>query len=463
MTAGPGSKTPAWLLLGVVCAAQFLDGMDVASLAPALPEIQRDLQIAPEDLQWVVTAYVLGYGGFLLLGGRVADLRSRRLVFLVSLAVFAIASLVGGLADGAGVLIAARFVKGVAAAFTAPAALAILLARFQDPGSRARALGVFTSAGAAGFTLGLVLGGALATSTWRLTLLMPALAAALLVVLGRVVIERDAADRVGASSGVGGALTVTLGLLGLVFALTRSQRAGWLSPMVLGLLAASALLLVAFVALERRRPDPLVPVGLRRTPGLFRANAVAFLMQGSYVGFQFVATLYYQHELDWSPLQTGLAFLAGGLLVTVLAPAFARRAASHGPWPLATLGMALQAVSLVTFLRLDGASGLDLVLVQQVLGGVGYTAVYAAVYIAAVSGAREREEGVASALLIAATQIGSGVVLAVVASAFAASGRGGLDPYRAGLIVAIAVLALGTATAATGLRGRVRQTPERTG
>jgi MFS family permease len=225
-------------LLGVVCAAQFLDGMDVSSVGPALPELQRDLQIAPADLQWVVTAYVLGFGGFLLLGGRVADLSSRRRVFLISLSVFALASFVGGVARDALDESRGHEQLSVAAAFTAPAALAILLARFATQETRAKALGVFTAAGPAGFTLGLVIGGALATSTWRLTLLMPAVAAAVLVILGWLAVERDAPDTSGAHLDVGGALTITLGLL--------------------------------------------------RTRGLVRANAVGFALQGGYVGFQFV-------------------------------------------------------------------------------------------------------------------------------------------------------------------------------
>jgi hypothetical protein len=277
-----------------------------------------------------------------------------------------------------------------------------------------------------------------------------------LVILGWRAIEHDAPDPSGAHLDVAGALTITLGLLALVLGVTQSQRSGWLSPAMLGLLAASALLIAAFVAAERRQASPLIPRGLLRTPGLVRANAVGFALQGGYVGFQFVATLYYQRELGWSPLEAGLAFLLGGVMVVMLAPIFAKRTAGGGAWPLMTIGMALQVVSLLTFLRLDRASGLDLVLVQQALGGLGYAAVYAAAYVAAVGGAQERQEGVASALFIAATQIGSGVVLAVVASAFAAGDPRDLGSYRAGLVVAIAALALGTAVAATGLRRRQR-------
>lgn len=447
------------LLLTVVCAAQFLDGLDVSSMGPALPSIQQDLDVSASDLQWVVSAYVLGYGGFLLLGGRVADLFSRRRAFLASLGVFALASLVGGFASSSEVLIGARFVKGVAAGFTAPAALAILLSSFPEAQARNRALGVFTSTGAAGFTLGLVFGGALAGADWRLTLLMPAaLALALVTVAWRVVPADPAAEARGEDDriDVAGAVSVTAGLMLVVFGVSRAESSGWIASATLLPLVAGLTCLACFVAVEQRQRSPLVPLRIFRKPGLARANGVAFLLQGGYVGFQFVATLYYQRELGWSPLEAGLAFLLGGVLVAALAPTTAKLVARHGAWTFMAAGMLLQIVSYVSFLRLDAAAGIELVLIQQAIGGFGYALVYPAANIAAVAEAGEREEGVASALFIAATQIGSGVVLAAVASAFAAAGPAGLSAYEAGVITTAVSVALGTLVAATGLVGARR-------
>lgn len=453
----------ATLLLTVVCAAQFLDGLDVSSMGPALPSIQNDLGVSSSTLQWVVSAYVLGYGGFLLLGGRVADLFSRRLAFLGSLGVFALASIVGGFAQSSDVLIGARFVKGVAAGFTAPAALAILLSHFSEEQARNRALGVFTSTGAAGFTLGLVFGGALAGADWRLTLLMPGVLSLLLIAVAWRVVpadpraesraERDRID-------IAGAGTVTAGLMLVVYGVSRAESAGWTAGGTLLSIAAGLVCLACFVVVEQRQRSPLVPLQIFRRPGLACANGVAFLLQGAYVGFQFVATLYYQRELDWSPLQAGLAFLLGGVLVAALAPMAAKMVARHGPWAFMAGGMLLQIVSYLSFLRLDTASGIELVLIQQAIGGLGYALVYPAANIAAVADAEEREEGVASALFIAATQIGSGVVIAAVASAFAANGPAGLRAYEAGVITTTIFAALGTLVAALGLvraRRPVRQ------
>lgn len=439
-------------LLLVLCGINFLDAIDVSSMGPTLPKLQRELHTSPSALQWVVSAYVLGYGGFLLLGGRIADLYSRRRLLLASLAVFAMASLVGGLSDSATLLVGARLVKGISAAFTAPAALAILLATYREPEVRDRALGRFISIAAAGFALGLVLGGALAGASWRLTLLLPTgLAAILLAAATRIVPTDSARVEPRGRLDITGAIVVTAGLVALVYGVSHACTSGWTDAASVAALVTAVVLLAAFAPLERTRRAPLVPLGILRRPGLARAVINALFFQGIYVAFQFVATLYYQNVLDWTPLEAGLAFLLGGLLVLVLAPRFARLVERLGPWRLVSFGMALQTLGYLWFTRLAAVDPIVLVLVQQALVGVGFAAVYPSLNIAAVRNARPEEQGVASGMFIAAVQIGTGIVVAVVASVFAANAGPGLRPYHAGIWTVVGIAAAATAIAATAL------------
>ena len=456
-----GSPATSGLLLVLLCAVQFLDGMDVSAMGTALPRIQQDLGMSAGALQWVVSAYVLGYGGFLLLGGRMADLLTRRRLLVGSLLTFTVASCAGGLAGAGGVLVAARLVLGISAAFSAPTALAILLDTYRDEAARNRALGAFAATGAAGFVLGLVLGGALAGISWRLTLLVPG---------GVALVVAAAVQRVVPSGGVRpegrgrldlpGALTVTSGVLLLVYGVTHASTAGWADSATVTSLAAAVVLIAGFVQVERTTRSPLVPLDTFRRPQLAHANACALLFQGTYVAFQFVATLYYQDELGWSPFQTGLAFLLGGVIVVFASPRVAAAVGRTGTWPLVVAGLALQAVSYVWFvLWFDRVDGVVLVLVQQALGGLGWAATYTALNITAVSNARDHEQGLVSAMFIAAIQIGSGVVLAVVASVYAASSDAGLGGYRAGGWTVVTVSVVTTLLAGLGVVRNRRAAP----
>jgi MFS family permease len=444
-------------ILIVLCGAQFLDGMDVSTMGPALPRIQEDLAMSPTALQWVVSGYVLGYGGFLLLGGRFADLMSRRRLLLWSLVVFAAASLLGGVSDDGGVLIAARVVKGIAAAFTGPAALAILLATYREETARNRALGSYISTAAAGFTLGLVLGGVLANASWRLTLFLPAAMAMLLLIAGARVIPADEPVS-GPRGGIDllGAVTVTGGVIALVYGVSHAATSSWTDAATLTALLGSLALLAGFVWIESVRRAPLIPLGIFRRSGLAHANALAGLFQGTYVAFQFVATLYYQQVLGWTPLQTGLSFLGGGVLVVLISPRFAAAVTRSGPWKVAALGLTLQALSYLWFARLDSVDTWALVAVSQLLLGLGYAASYPATNIAAVRNAKAEEEGLASGLFIASTQVGSGLLLAIVAAVYAANDGPGLEPYRAGAWAVFGLAALAAALGGLALLRRDR-------
>ena len=443
------------LLLLVLCGVQFIDAFDVASMGPALPAIQQSLGMSPGALQWVITAYVLGYGGLLLLGGRLADLFDRKRLLLGGLAVFIVASVVGGFATNGEVLIAARLVKGITAAFTAPAALSILLHTWSEESERARALGTYISVSAVGFTSGFVLGGVLADASWRLVLFVPAALAVVLLVAATRIIP----DRGGVASGrrppvdVLGALIVTAGLLTLVYGVSRTAESGWGDGLTLATLAAAALLLGAFVFIERVRRAPLVPLEIFTRPGLSRANAAIFLLQGSYVAWQFLATLYLQNEHGWSPLEVGLVFVPGGLLVMLTAGFWAGQVAKHGPWPIASAGMALMVVGVATTLGLGAFNNVLLFLVASTIIGVGYAMCFPAANISAVAGARSDEQGLASGLFTASLQIGGGVVLGIVASVFSAA-QAGLGGYFSGITAAVVVAALALVLCLLGLRRR---------
>ena len=255
----------AWITLLVLCGVLFLDGLDVSMVGVALPSIDADLNLSTSTLQWVVSGYVLGYGGLLLLGGRTADLLGRRRVLLVALGVFAGASLLGALVDSGPLLIAARFIKGAAAGFTAPAGLSIITTTFPEGPLRNRALGIYTATGASGFSLGLVLGGVLTTAGWRWTFLLPfPIAVVLLIVAARVLRPDPPRTREGRFD-LAGAVSVTGAMLALVFGVSGAPDAGWASAQTLGALAAAAAL---FSALPRDRAARRAPARAARDPAL---------------------------------------------------------------------------------------------------------------------------------------------------------------------------------------------------
>jgi MFS family permease len=454
-TAGTG------LLLVILCAVQFVDAYDIAAMGPALPKIQSDLDMTPEALQWVVTAYVLGYGGFLLVGGRLADIFNRKRLLIGAMLVFVVASFVGGIATSGELLIAARLAKGIAAAFTAPASLAILLHTYSDETERNRALGSYLSIAAIGFSSGLVLGGVLADVTWRLVMFVPAALGLIVAILALPVIPRSG-GRAGDGRGqvdLLGAMTVTPGLLALVYGVSRAPTKGWSDPLTVVSLLAALVLILLFVQIERVHRSPLVPLEIFNRPGLSRANTVIFLMQGAYVGWQFVATLYLQNELGWSPLDVGLIFVPGGVMVALTAQRWAGRVGKLGAWPIGSAGLLLLGLGLVWSLQLDTLSGVAIFGISQVAMGAGYAMIYPAMNISAVAGARTDEEGLASGLFIAAFQIGSGVILGVVASVFTATAGDvivGSTAYRAGILTSVGVAALALLICLLGVRRNSR-------
>ena len=341
----------AWGTLLVLCGALFLDALDVSMMGVALPSIQNDLDMSTSSLQWVVSAYVLGYGGFLLLGGRAADLLGRRRVFLIALGVFVVASMLGGLATDGDFLIATRFVKGVSAAFTAPAALSIITTSFPEGRLRNKALAVFTATGATGFSLGLVVGGLLTEIGWRWVFFVPAPIALAVLIAGLRLVPRDQRSlHTSRAFDVAGAVSMTAGMLLLVFTLVEAPQAGWFSARTLLSVVAVVAIFAAFVVRERRTPAPLVRLGILRNSSLVRANLAAMSLFGGWVGFQFVVTLYLQDLRGWSALETGLAIFPGGFIVALVSPRMASLIMRFGVRRLILTGMVAVTLGYLLFL-----------------------------------------------------------------------------------------------------------------
>jgi len=452
----PAIPRSAWALLFVLCGAVFLEGVDVSMMGVALPAIREEMAMSTGALQWVVSAYVLGYGGFVLLGGRAADLLGRRRMFLFWLGVFVVFSGLGGLATEGWMLIAARFAKGVAAGFLAPAGLSIITTTFAEGPARNKALLVYAGTAAAGFSLGLVAGGLLTAIDWRWVFFAPVLVAgAILAAAVRLIPDDGRPDRGGAGFDLPGAATVTGGMLLLVFAVVQAPETA-LGGTLLAL-AGSAALLAAFVAVERRSEAPLLRLGLLRSGPLVRANAGTMLFVGAFVAFQFIAVLYLQELRGWSALETGLALLVVGI-DAVLAPTVTPRlVARFGTVPVILAGMVLAVAAYALFLPVAADWSYTAMLPSLLLIGLAFSLAFGALAIVAVEGVAEEDQGVAGGLLNMSLQFGSAVGLAVVTAVNVAATEGAtpdalLDGYRAALVVPLVAAAAGVAITLVGLR-----------
>jgi MFS family permease len=441
----------AWGVLLVLSTALFLDALDVSMANVALPSIGGDLGMSTSSLQWVVSGYVLGFGGFLLLGGRAADLLGRRRMFLISLGVFAVASGLGALASDGALLIATRFIKGVAAAFTAPAGLSIITTTFAEGPARNKALAVYTATGATGFSLGLVFSGVLTELGWRWVFLFP-MPVALLTLVAAARLVPDAGRPLRSSGGfdVAGALSVTAAMLLLVFTVVEAPEVGWGAPRTLASLAGAGALLAAFVAIERRAEAPLVRLGILRSGSLVRANLAGMALLGGWVGFLFIATLYMQQLRGWSALETGLAVFPGGLVVILLTQRVPALVARFGVNRVILAGIVSHVAAYALFLSIGPDSGYATAMLPTfLLVGVGFGLAYGPLNIAATNGVASEEQGLAGGLLNSSFQFGSALVLAVVTAVNdGAAGSGGspqalLDGFHAAIAVSVAVAVLG--------------------
>lgn len=448
----------AWALLFVLCGAIFLEGVDVSMMGVALPSIRAELGMSTSELQWVVSAYVLSYGGFVLLGGRAADLLGRRRMFVGWLVVFLLFSGLGGFATEGWVLIVARFVTGVAAAFMTPAGLSIITTTFPEGPQRNRALLVYAGTAAGGFSLGMVVGGLLAGIDWRWVFFAPVLLAGVILVFAVRLIPKEPRPQRAGGFDLAGAVTLTGAMLSLVYTVVMAPDVSVAQS--IGTSAASLVLLAVFLAVERRSPAPLVRLGLFRSAALVRANLGAVLLVGSFVGFQFITVLYLQEVRHWSATETGLALMVIGLdavLAPTLTPVLVRRFGNQrvifGAFVSAVVAYAL-------FLPL----GLDwtyaMMLPAFLLLSLAFALGYGPLTIAATDGVAEQEQGLAGGVLTTSFQFGSALGLAVVAAVIAGatgadlSEQARLDGFRAALLVPLVAGVLGVAVSASALRNR---------
>jgi MFS family permease len=452
-----------WGILLVLGGALLFDGLDVSMVGVALPSIRSTLHMSTSSLQWIVSGYTLGYGGLLLLGGRAADLLGRRRVFIVAVAVFAVVSLLGGIVSSPGLLIGARIIKGMAAAFTAPASMSLLTTTFPEGPLRNRAFSVYSVFGASGFSLGLVLSGLLTQVSWRLTLLVSAPAAALVLVGALTLIPRgvaDSASRAGRRFDLPGAAIITAAVLLLVYTVVNAQQAGWGSVRTIASFAAIAVLGALFVIVEKRSADPLVPFGIFRSAPLRRAQIGAITLFGSFVSFQFLLTQYLQSLEHWSAIATALAFLPAGAIVAVLSLRTAGLLSRFGAGALVTAAFVSLVAAYALFLRAGVTPDYPAVMLPSVvLLGMAFGFGFSALTVSATSGVRNEQQGLAASLFQTSFQVGGAVVLAVVTAVVEAGGANTLtspaavlSAYRPALYLITGVAALGLLAALPGLR-----------
>jgi EmrB/QacA subfamily drug resistance transporter len=401
------------------CLAQFMVILDVSVVNVALPSIRGALHFSEADLQWVVNAYTVTFAGFMLLGGRAADLIGRRRVFVSGLLLFGLASLAGGLAESQGTLIAARAVQGLGGAVIAPASLSILTSTFEEGPARNRAVGIWGAMGAAGGSAGVLLGGILTDAlNWRWILFINVPIALIAAVLSeRYIAEGRNAERA-RNFDLSGAITATAGLTLLVLGIVRTDVTGWGSAQALGLMAGGIVLLLAFVAIEGRfAKSPLMPLRIYASRTLTVANIVMLLLGAAVFAMWFFVSLYLQQVLGYSPIQAGLAFLPMTFAIAIfstLAPRLVRR---FGAKPLLVTGMLLAAAGLLLFtdLSADGSYAAN-VLAPSVLTAAGMGIAFVPVTISAVAGVAPSEAGLASGLVNTARLFGGALGLAILAT-----------------------------------------------
>lgn len=407
-----------WMALALLAFAQFVVVLDASIVNVALPSIGEDLGFSQDNLAWVVNAYVLVFGGFLLLGGRMADLLGRRRVFMGGLVLFALASLAGGFAESEGQLIAARAVQGLGAAILSPAALSIVTTIFSDGAERNKALGVWGAVAGSGGAAGVLLGGVLTDSLgweWVLWVNVPIGIVAAAIAPTLIAESREEAGT--RSFDVAGAVSVTAGLSLLVYALVDANQAGWGSTQTIALLGLSVALLAAFVAIELRTTSPLVPFSIFRLRTITGANVTALLIGASLFSMFFFISLYMQQVLGYEPLKAGFAYLPLALAIIVSAGVASQLVTRVGFKPVLIAGLAFVAAGLVWFSQVSVGGGfVSDVLGPSLLAAIGLGLAFVPVTIAAVSGVAEHESGLASGLINTTQQVGGALGLAVLAT-----------------------------------------------
>ena len=439
-----------WQALALVCVAFFMTVLDVSIVTVALPSIAGSLHLSQTGLQWVLTAYAITFGGFLLLGGRAGDLLGRRRMFMVGLVLFSAASLTCGLASSTAMLIASRAAQGLGAALISPATLAIITTTFEEGEERNKALGIWGAMGGAGAAAGVLFGGILTKYLgwqWIFFVNVPVgalvlMATPLRVRESRAPLETRRFDLVGAS-------TVTAGMALIVYAVSEAPTVGWASPQTIGLLVGSVVLLAAFIGWEARTEAPLMPLGIFRIQTLAGANAVAILLGGVVFANFFLLTLYVQDVLHYSALRTGLTFLATAGTTVVVAGAAQYFTTRYGPRPVLVGGMLLLTGGMVFYAQIPVQGHyVSNLLPGYLLVGVGLALAFVSVSIAALAGVGPKEAGLASGLINTSQQIGGALGVAIGGSVAVShaksllqSGRDGATAFTSGYALGFWVIA----------------------
>jgi EmrB/QacA subfamily drug resistance transporter len=447
-----------WLALYVLCLASLMIVLDVTIVNVALPSIRADLGFSETSLAWVVNAYLLTYGGFLLLGGRLGDIYGQRRLFLAGIGLFTVASLACGLADSKGMLIGARTVQGLGGAVASAVSLSLMVSLFTEPAERAKAMGIFGFVAAGGGSIGVLLGGVLTdVLDWHWIFLVNFPIGILVVVLSLRLLP---AARGAAATGrldVAGAVTVTASLMVAVYAIVNGNQEGWTSAQTLGLLGVAVALLAVFLVIESRVRAPLMPLGLFKLRNLAVANVVGVLWAAAMFAWFFLSALYLQRVLGYSPLEVGLAFLPANLIMGAFSIGLSAKLVMRFgiKRPLAT-GLLLAAAGLALFVRapVDGSFVVD-VLPSMILLGFGAGMAFNPVLLVAMGDVAPSESGLASGLVNTSFMMGGALGLAILASlaasrtdSLSASGDGPLEALTGGYHLAFLVGAVFAAAAA---------------
>ncbi len=409
-------KRPAALILAVVCVAQFMVVLDISIVNVALPSMKSDLHMSQNALGWVLNAYTLTFAGFLLLGGRAADLWGRRRLFLIGVGLFSLTSLLGGLAQNGGELIGARALQGLGGAVLSPATLTILTTTFTDPRARARALGMWSAVAGAGGATGVLAGGVLTDLlSWRWILFINVPIGILVLVVARLAIAESKAEGERPTLDWAGAVTITGGLIAVVYAIVSTDSHDWGSGLVLGYLAVGIAMLITFVVIESRHPHPLVPLRLFRSRNLTGANLIMIFVGSVMFSLFFFLSQYLQEVRGYSPLRTGFAFLPMPLAIVIGTQISSRIVGRIGARTLLTVGTSISAVGvlLLSRLRPDSSYLLHVGLPGTIITfGIGLS--FVPVTLAATTGVDRRDAGLASGLINTTRQIGGSLGLAAL-------------------------------------------------
>jgi EmrB/QacA subfamily drug resistance transporter len=446
-----------WLALYVLCLATLMIVLDVTIVGVALPSIRNSLGFSETSLAWVVNAYLLTYGGFLLLGGRLGDLFGHRRLFIGGIALFTAASLVCGLSDSQGMLVGARAVQGLGGAVASAVSLSLMVNLFTEPADRAKAMGIFGFVASGGGSIGVLLGGVLTDAlSWHWIFLVNIPIGVAVVLLSLRLLPETNAHAVPGRLDIGGALTVTASLIIAVYAIVNGSRNGWGSTETIGLLLGAAALLAAFLGIESRVSAPLMPLRMFRIRNVATADLVAVLWSASMFAWFFLSALYLQLVLGYSPLQVGLAFLPANLVMGAFSVSLSAKLVMRFGLkrPMAG-GLLFAAAGLALFMRAPvGGSFLVDVLPSMVLLGIGAGTAFNPLLLAAMADVAPEESGLASGMVNTASMMGGALGLAVLAtvaasrtSSLTASGAGHLSALVGGYHLAFL---LGAISAALG-------------